>query len=58
LQNRGAKYTDDRRADAHYLIGLGYLGKDMQKEAKQEFAEAVKLNTNHIWAMWYLSQLG
>ena len=49
---------DDRKADAHYLIGLGYLGRGMQKEAKQEFAEAVKLNTNHIWAMWYLSQLG
>jgi tetratricopeptide (TPR) repeat protein len=49
---------DDRKADAHYLIGLGYLGKGMQREAKQEFAEAVKLNTNHIWAMWYLSQLG
>ncbi len=48
---------DDRRADAHYLIGLGYLGKDLIAEAKQEFAEAVKYNSNHIWANEYLSQL-
>jgi len=47
---------DDRRADAHYLIGLGCLGKDMKSEAKQEFAEAVKLNSNHIWAHEYLSR--
>ncbi len=46
---------DDRRADGHYLTGLGYLGKDMQKEAKQEFSEAVSLNLNHIWANKYLS---
>jgi len=47
---------DDRKADAHYLIGLGYLGRDMKAEAKQEFAEAVKLNSNHIWAHEYLSR--
>ena len=45
---------DDRRADGHYLIGLGYLGKNMQKEAKQEFSEAVRLNINQIWANKYL----
>jgi len=45
---------DDRRADGHYLIGLGYLGKNIQKEAKQEFSEAVRLNINHIWANKYL----
>lgn len=48
---------DDRRADAHYLIGLGYLGKELKVEAKQEFAEAVRYNSNHIWANEYLSQL-
>jgi hypothetical protein len=36
-------------------MGLGYLGKEMQKEAKQEFSEAVRLNINHIWANKYLS---
>jgi len=46
---------DDRRADGHYLMGLGYLGKDKQKEASQEFSEAVRLNLNHIWANKYLS---
>jgi tetratricopeptide (TPR) repeat protein len=46
---------DERRADGHYLLGLGYLGKDMQKEAKQEFSEAVRLNVNHIWANKYLA---
>jgi len=49
--------ADDRKAEAHYLIGLGYLGKGMEKEAKPEFEEAVKLNINHIWAMRYFNQL-
>jgi tetratricopeptide (TPR) repeat protein len=48
---------DDRRSDAHYLIGLGYLGRDQKAEAKQEFAEAMRYNSNHIWANEYLSQL-
>lgn len=48
---------DDRRSDAHYLIGLGYLGKDLKAEAKQEFAEAIRYNSNHIWANEYLFQL-
>lgn len=48
---------DDRKSDGHYFIGLGYLGKGMQKEAKQEFSEAVRLNINHIWANKYLSDL-
>ena len=47
--------ADDRRSDGHYLMGLGYLGKSIQKEAKQEFSEAVRLNINHIWANKYLS---
>jgi tetratricopeptide (TPR) repeat protein len=54
----GEKMTpDDRRSDAHYLIGLGYLGKDQKAEAEQEFAEAMRYNSNHIWAKEYLSQL-
>ena len=48
---------DDRRANAHYLIGLGYLGNNMLNEAKEEFTDAVKLNMNHIWAREYLSRL-
>jgi len=49
--------ADDRKSEAHYMIGLGYLGKGMDKEAKPEFAEAVRLNINHIWATQYLNQL-
>lgn len=48
---------DDRRAEAHYLIGMGKMGKDMQDEAKLQFSEAVRKNLNHIWAKEYLSQL-
>jgi tetratricopeptide (TPR) repeat protein len=48
---------DDRRSDGHYLMGLGYIGKGMQEEAKQEFSEAVRLNINNIWANKYLSDL-
>jgi tetratricopeptide (TPR) repeat protein len=47
---------DDRRADGHYLVGLGYLGRGMNEKAKHEFTEAVKLNRNHIWANEYMSQ--
>jgi tetratricopeptide (TPR) repeat protein len=50
--------VDDRKSEAYYLIGLGYLGKGMDKDAKPEFEEAVRLNINHIWARWYLNQLG
>ncbi|HEX2395139.1 MAG TPA: tetratricopeptide repeat protein, partial [Bacteroidales bacterium] len=46
--------ADDRRSEAHYLIGLGYLGKGMDKEAKPEFEKAVSLNINHVWAKEYL----
>jgi tetratricopeptide (TPR) repeat protein len=48
---------DDRKSEAHYLIGLGYLGKGLDQEARQEFAEAVRLNINHIWAAEYLREL-
>jgi tetratricopeptide (TPR) repeat protein len=48
--------ADDRKSEAHYLIGLGYLGKGLNQEAKQEFNEAVRLNINHIWATEYLRE--
>jgi tetratricopeptide (TPR) repeat protein len=47
----GEQQTEDaRKADAHYALGLGYLGKGMLDEAKTEFEEAVKLNVSHVWA--------
>jgi tetratricopeptide (TPR) repeat protein len=39
-----------RQASAHYLIGLGYLGKGDKDAARAEFATAAKLNVSHVWA--------
>jgi len=39
-----------RRAQAHYLLGLGYLGKGKRNEAKAEFEKALQLNSNHFKA--------
>jgi len=44
-------------ARAHYLLGLGYLGKGKRAEAKEEFKEALRLNINHLWARVQLSEL-
>lgn len=41
---------DDMKADAYYLLGLGYLGKGMTSDAKRELEAAVRLNINHVWA--------
>ncbi|MEJ2009269.1 MAG: hypothetical protein P8Z30_14125, partial [Acidobacteriota bacterium] len=40
----------DRLADAHYLIGLGNLGKGEAAKAQKEFQEAVKLDVGHLGA--------
>ena len=39
-----------RQASAHYLIGLGYLGKGDTRSAGTQFATAAKLNVSHVWA--------
>ena len=39
-----------RQADAHYLIGLGYLGKGETARATAEFQTALRLNANHLGA--------
>jgi tetratricopeptide (TPR) repeat protein len=46
-----------RRANAHYLLGLGYLGKGRKAEAKEEFEKALRLNVNHFKAKKQLSAL-
>ncbi len=46
-----------RLADAHYVIGLGYLGKGKTKKAKEQFEQALELNVNHLWAQAQLSEL-
>jgi tetratricopeptide (TPR) repeat protein len=54
----GEKQTaDDKKADAYYLVGLGFLGQGKNLAAQEELATAVKLNPNHIWAAALLSQL-
>jgi tetratricopeptide (TPR) repeat protein len=54
----GEKQTaDDKKADAYYLMGLGYLGQGEESAAREEFSEAVSLNMNHIWAAALLSQI-
>jgi len=46
----GEKQSDrKRRANVHYLIGLGLLGKGRNKEAKDSFQKALELNPNHLW---------
>jgi tetratricopeptide (TPR) repeat protein len=39
-----------RKAQAHYLTGLGYLGLGRQTEAQAEFKQALELNPSHLGA--------
>jgi tetratricopeptide (TPR) repeat protein len=48
---------DDMKADAYYLLGLGYIGKEMNEDAARELEAAVRLNSNHVWAAAMLDQL-
>lgn len=45
------------QARAHYVTGLGYLASGRNAEAKAEFAQAVKLDVNQLWAAYQLSVL-
>ncbi|MHC4530658.1 MAG: DUF5107 domain-containing protein [Planctomycetota bacterium] len=49
--------NEDRLADAHYLLGLGLLGNGQNQKAKEQFAKAVDLNINHLWATTELAQI-
>ena len=49
------KFSDDensnaRDANAHYLIGLGYLGQGNKSKAQDEFKKALFLNPAHLGA--------
>jgi len=46
-----------RMASAHYLVGLGYIGKGIEDDAKVEFDKALELNANHLWAVAQLREL-
>jgi tetratricopeptide (TPR) repeat protein len=43
-----------QRADALYLMGLGFIGKGDVEAAKKKLGEALKLNANHLWAKIHL----
>jgi tetratricopeptide (TPR) repeat protein len=46
-----------RKAEAHYLMGLGFLGKNDRQEAKAEFKRVLELDPNHLRAGTQLSLL-
>jgi len=43
-----------QEASAHYILGLGYLGKGKCSMAKNEFAKTVALDVSHVWAKAFL----
>jgi len=46
-----------RRANARYLLGLGYQGKGKRDEAKEEFKKALELNPSHLGAKQHLARM-
>ncbi|MCF8335842.1 MAG: DUF5107 domain-containing protein [Bacteroidales bacterium] len=46
--------TDAQKANARYLIGLGYLGTGNEEKARSEFEKALELDMDHVWARYYL----
>jgi tetratricopeptide (TPR) repeat protein len=54
----GERETKEARlAQAHYVLGLGYLGSGRRQEAKAELGKAIKLNVNHLEAQYQLAAL-
>lgn len=54
----GDRHTpESRKANAHYLIGLGMLGMDKTDEAKTEFETAASLDINHLWSRVQLAEM-
>jgi hypothetical protein len=46
-----------QKARAHYLLGLGYLGKGQRAEAKTEFEAALRENVAHLGAKTMLAEM-
>ena len=54
----GDLLTDEiRGSNAHYLVGLGYLGLEDRTRAKAEFKQAAGLDMYNLWAKVMLSRL-
>jgi tetratricopeptide (TPR) repeat protein len=47
----------NRMAQAHYVVGLGYLGLEEKAKAREEFQEALGLNAYHLEARTRLAAL-
>jgi tetratricopeptide (TPR) repeat protein len=43
-----------RQAQAHYILGLGYLGLGKTAEAEDKFKKAAELDINHVWTRHFL----
>jgi tetratricopeptide (TPR) repeat protein len=48
------KTRRSQTAAAHYLIGLGLVGKEQRADAQKEFEKTVNLNASHTWARYHL----
>ena len=46
--------ADVQKANAHYLIGLGYYGVGNNEKAGIEFQQTLELDIDHIWARHFL----
>ena len=44
-------------SNAHYLVGLGYLGLEDRARARAELEQAARLDVYNLWARLMLSQL-
>jgi len=45
------------QSEAHYLMGLGYLGKGRREYARRELQKALELNVNHLGAVTHLAEI-
>jgi tetratricopeptide (TPR) repeat protein len=48
--------AEAQKASAHYILGLGYLGKGRHGTARSEFEKTVELDVSHVWAKAFLAE--
>ena len=54
----GERESEEARlAEAHFLMGLGYLGNGQETEARKEFEAALALNLNHLQVRRQLAEM-
>lgn len=49
-----ANSKESRLSDNYFTLGLAYFGKGDNDLAKQQFAKAIELNQNNVWAKVFL----